>query len=430
MYAARRSPQRQRGSVIVMVTVALILMLALAGLIVDMGRMFIIKSELQNATDACALAAARELTCDPSAVGGTCPASFLQAAQDAGILVGNRNLVNLQSSDAALGPDDIRFSAVLSSGGSDSIYQSIAGGADPDSRYVMCTLPQSGILMTFMRLLGIGPQTVQAQAVATLAPSVTSCAVPLGLCAASPSASADFGFSPGQWYGGRFGAGSGQTGSYDWIDFSPPNGGSSELDASLAGAGECNLPPTGTPVGEAGVDNNLAKSWNTRFGEYKGSFTASANPPDPTGIAYTGPGTAGASIVTWPSGANAYSGAQQTASDGSTTQNLLNSRIAALPYQSTNPMGLNGYSGTASQFLAAAANRRVVVSPVVDCNAWASSQTVPVLGYACVLMLHPIGGPNDVEIEFEGLADTPGNPCATSGLPGGSIGPMVPSLVQ
>jgi hypothetical protein len=56
---------------------------------------------------------------------------------------------------------------------------------------------------------------------------------------------------------------------------------------------------------------------------------------------------------------------------------------------------------------------------------------VPLEGYACVLLLHPIGSPGDVvRMEYVGQANDPASPCASSGLAGGTIGPLVPVLVQ
>jgi len=58
---------------------------------------------------------------------------------------------------------------------------------------------------------------------------------------------------------------------------------------------------------------------------------------------------------------------------------------------------------------------------------------VPVLGYACVLMLHPVVNDSDeIWLEYRGRSDDPNSPCSTQGAVGGpgSIGPMVPALVQ
>lgn len=438
---------RQGGSVIVLVALAIVVMLGMVGLIVDLGHMFVIKTELQNAADACALAAARELTCNPASA-GTCPSSVLSAAQNAGITVGQRNLVDYQSQNVTITPDDVRFSTVLSgAGGDDSVYRSIAAGADPNSRYVMCTIPRSGIAMSFMQVLGFGAQTVSALAVATLAPSITSCAIPIGLCqqGANPSASNDFGMTVGHWYGGLYGSGSGGTGSYNWINFNPQGPtsgchgtGAAVLSCLLSGRGQCSLPAIGTQVGAQGVDQSVSTAWNSRFGVYK---NGSGNPqlataiPDRSGISYTSASSPGAAAVTWPSGVDAYGG---TAGAGSTTDNLVTARSKNETYQyASDPMKLGpSYTNrptTSAQLQAdGSVTRRVAISPIVNCAALAGSnpQTVPVLGYGCVLMLHPITSPSGVEIEFLGLANTPGNACATSGLPGGSAGPQVPTLVQ
>jgi hypothetical protein len=54
-----------------------------------------------------------------------------------------------------------------------------------------------------------------------------------------------------------------------------------------------------------------------------------------------------------------------------------------------------------------------------------------VTDYVCMFMLHPLSGPNDpAQLEYRGLAGIPDTPCATSGLPGGSAGPLVPVLVR
>ncbi len=441
----RSAAQRQAGSVIVLVALALAVMLGIAGLVVDLGHMFVIKAELQNAADACALAAARELNCDPGSA-GTCPGTVLAAAQAAGIAVGQRNRVDFQSGAVSIAPDDVRFSTVLSGANNDdSVYLSIAQGASPNARYVMCTIPQDNIAMTLMRVFGFERETVAATAVATLAPSQTSCAIPLGLCEASPGAAPGYGMQVGKWYGGLFSPGSKVTGSYDWINFNPQgktpgcNGtGAQVLSCQLEGAGQCSLPAPGSKVGAQGVDQSVSTAWNSRFGLYK---NGAGNPqlgnaaPDLSGLAFTSASTAGAAAVTWPAGANAYAGA---AGGGSATDNFVTARSKYETYQyAGDPMALgakytNHPTSGAQLRSYGSATRRVAVAPLVNCNSLGGSnpQTVPIDGYACVLMLHPISGPDGVEIEFLGLANAPGNACATSGLPGGSAGPLVPTLVQ
>ena len=58
-------PQRQRGVAIVIVTIGMVAMLAMAGLALDMGDVYMNKTRLQNGLDAAALSAAKELVIHP-----------------------------------------------------------------------------------------------------------------------------------------------------------------------------------------------------------------------------------------------------------------------------------------------------------------------------------------------------------------------------
>jgi len=384
-------------------------LLGFLGVVLDLGRILVVRTELQNAADACALAAAYELDGNASA---------LTRAENAGIAIGTRNSMVFQSTPVSVTAADISFSPMLSgAGGSNAVYVTQAGGAtSATAKYAMCTLTRAGLPMTLMALLGAGAKTVSAQAVATMAPSQSSCAIPLGVCAAASGPS--FGLAPGQWISGRFDAGGGLTGSFNWIDFTPPSGGQSELAALMTGQGSCAI-QTGQNVGQTGVMGNAAaKAWNSRFGLYQGGGGnpgISTAPPDFTGYAYTD--------TSWPAQANAL------------PDFLDVERVAHNTYQGNAATGLSlsgAYSAaTPAQLAASGASRRLSVAPIIDCSGFGSSQTVPIIGYACVLMLHPIGSPSDiVRMEYVGRADTPGSPCLTSGLAGGSFGPKVPVLVQ
>lgn len=428
----------QCGGVAIITAIALPVLLGFAGLALDLGHMYIQKTELQNATDACALAASRELTCDPAA--GACPATYLTAATNSGLTAARRNKVDFQAnaiSDSQITANDVKFSTVFAP---NSSYRSIANGASPASKYVMCTAQQSGIVPWFMAVLGIGNQTVAAQAVATLAPAQTNCAIPLGVCMSSTGTPANpyAGLNTGDWMTSKLN--SSATGSFDWIDFSPGpggGGGANELAATLKGTGQCSLPPVGpatcpqggTPppgcVGEQGNKNSLGKAWNTRFGLYKGSDSISNAPPDYTGYAYT--------PTSWPSKSGAFNNFQTarasfTAFQGESAAGLSNN-------------ALNGYSTASSTMLSTSgADRRLAVAPIVNCASWLTPnpQYVSILGYACVLILHPMtsdngpSGTDEVFIEYRGKSTDPASPCATSGSVGGpgSVGPLVPSLVQ
>lgn len=414
------SATHQKGAIAIIVAISLAALVGFVGLALDVGHLFITKTELQDAADACALAASKELTCDTAA--GPCAASYLANGENAGIAVAARNRVGFQGTPITIAPADVRFSTTFAP---NSNYLPRTGGADLASRYVMCIARRNGIAPWFMQVVGAGSNNVDAVAVATLAPSQSNCAMPIGLCKlpAGSAANPFAGMAIGQWFTSKLTQSA--TGSFDWVDFSPPQGGANELADIIKGPGQCNLPPAGSPVGEQGNITSLGKSWNTRFGLYKGSETIATAPPDYTGYAYT--------PTTWPEKFNAYAGTSATGHP-----NYLSSNVQRLPYQGNVP---GGYSNsTQSQLAASGTNRRITLLPVVDCTSWAGSnpQTVPVLAYACVLLLHTMSkdngpsGNDEVWLEFRGASTDLSSPCSTVGSVGGpgSVGPMVPALVQ
>jgi Flp pilus assembly protein TadG len=423
-----RFPRRcsyETGSVAIVVGLLIAVLVGFAGLAVDLGHLYVTKTELQDAADACALAAARELTCDPSA--GACTSTYLDKAEKAGIAVAARNKVDFQGLAVTIDPSDVRFSTSLSP---NSAYLS-SGSANPASRYAMCIAHRTGIATWFMQVLGAGSQSVQAFAVATLAHSQTACALPIGMCTLPSATPSDpfAGMTVGQWITSKLS--SSATGSFDWIDFTPPGGGANELANIIKGTGACGVPATGQQVGEQGNMTSLGAAWNTRFGLYKGSNTLANAPPDHTGYAYT--------PTNWPTKFDAYGGTSSTGA-----LNYLSASAQHQPYQGNALSGLNinnSYqNSTTSDLTAYGANRRLATVPVVDCSNWVASnpQTVSVLAYACVLMLHPMtndngpAGGQEVWLEYRGRSDDPSSPCATQGSVGGpgSVGPLVPALVQ
>jgi hypothetical protein len=406
--------KRQRGAVAIIAALSLPVLIGFAGLALDGGHLYIEKTELQNASDACALAASRELTCDPSA--GPCAASYLINAENSGRTVAARNKVNFQSAAIDIAPADIKFSTTFTP---ESNYLSRAAGADPASKYVMCSAQQTGIVPWFMQVLGVGDSTVTAHAVATLSPAQANCAIPIGLCKLPAGTPSDpfAGMVIGQWMTSKLSASA--TGSFGWIDFTPSSGGANELANMLTGTGACGVPPPPTLVGKQGNITSLDKAWNTRFGLYKGGDSISTAAPDYTGYAYT--------PASWSSQSNAYAGTSGA------TPNFQTARAQHLIYQGVVPNG--SQNSTIGQLTTFGADRRLATVPVVDCASWAGTnpQTVPILGYARALMLHQMDKEDDeVWIEYRGKSSDPASPCATSGSVGGpgSVGPLVPALVQ
>lgn len=421
-----RSARRgQRGAVAIILGITLAVLIGFAGLAIDLGRFFVIKTELQNAMDACALAASTQLrpgqndpnTLDRAIAYGRV---FTTGGVSVNPLDGNiaaiQNRINFQQQVVTVSADNIRFAEALA-----GPYVSQASADANTAAFVQCSLPLDDIPIFFMRLLNplLTTQTVSARAVATLAPSASACGIPLAACKVpGTTAASNFGLSVGEWLVPPSGPGSSYgTGNFGWIDFTPPAGGASELADLLSGPGQCST-SIGATVGQSGLIASLYTHWNSRFGLYR---SGAGNPqladasPDFTGYGYN--------LSNWPSGSNAYAGIQAGA---------VNYRTAVAnnnPYQVLPP---NPYDRlTTAQHAAQGRFRRVAVAPVVDCSVWNAGGANPVIeGWACILMLDPLlGSSADPTIEFLGLSTDVGSPCATNGEPG-TFGPLVPQLVQ
>lgn len=414
--------RRQRGAVAIIFGLTVAVLIGFAGLAIDLGRFFVIKSELQNAMDACALAASTQLRPEQDN-----PNALTRAvAYGSVFLTGGdaiRNKANFQG-DGVLKVADliIEFSNTL--GG---VYRTIAGGADyKTAAYVKCTYPLAGLPILFMKVLNplLNTQTVSAMAVATLAPSSSACAIPVGVCKVKDTdanSSPPFGLTPGMWLTNPDGPKSQYgTGNFGWIDFTPPSGGTPELAALLKGEGWCSA-ALDMPVSEAGKKVSLTDEWNSRFGSYRsGGPTDAEAPADVTGYSYD--------ASSWPPGENAYSGAS-----GGAAKNYTTASGDYEPLQYSPPPPYTAY--TSAQHREGQLSRRVTVAPVVDCTVWnvPPGNAMPKIeGWACVLMLAQTFDPTNPKygLEYLGLSTDPaGTPCATGGE-GGSFGPLVPLLVQ
>jgi Flp pilus assembly protein TadG len=419
---AMSSRREQLGSVAIVVGLSATVLFGFAGVALDMGRLYVNKSELQTAADACALAAAAELTCDSSVPGG-CPASFLENAEAAGIFLAGRSLRDFQLNPVVIPPADVKFSTALAP---NSDYLSRADGASTASRYAMCTARSNGLVPWFMSLLGAGPQAVTATAVATRAPSQSICpTAPVGLCSSAPAPG--YGFTIGQWIVSDFtsnGNNDNVDGDFRWVDFTPNAGGNSEIrDQIASGGGVCNV-RIGDDIGQPGQQQGAKSAWNTRFGLYPNganAYTPQTAPPDRTGYAYPNKAP-GAPVI--PIGTSAY--ADYRARQGNHTSFI------------NNEYGVSGAGGnipgnpiTSAQLVQYGTDNRINAVPIIDC---AAGNTVPIRDFACVLMLNPMsnGATGKIYLEYRGLASAPGSPCRTGGYAGGpaSTGPQVPTLVQ
>jgi len=429
---------RQQGAVAIIVALCMVVLVGFAGLALDGGHLYVTKTELQNAADACALAASYELTGSPIEEGN------FERAINAGSTVGTQNRVDFQGGSIVPADIDVEFASSLS-----GPWSSSGSGS---SKYVRCTIVQDEIAPWFMQVLGFGNQTVRAFATATLAPSQSNCAIPMGLCT-NGGTPPDYGYVKGQWYSMNFDeSGSSVTGNFRWVDFDPssettgcPGGGAQELACLFEKGGECSLPPQGpltcsgaSPgnpisgcIGQTGSANSLQKAFNARFGICQGGNCTNdelrMSPPDFTGFAYN--------ASTWqnPPPQNAYAGTYAG------TLNFSSARTSdQASYRQVQEAEVPSGAKRASfdQMKQFGADRRLVTVPLVECLPdFDKGQQAPIRGYACVLLLEPykkVGSNVIVSAEYLGRSNEPGSPCATSGAVGNSTsaGPLVPALVQ
>lgn len=417
---SNRLPRKEKGAVAVIVALSLVGLIGFVGLALDLGKLYVAKTELQNSADACALAAARELT--------GANTNQLVLAEAAGITTGERHDVLFQDEQVII--SSVTFSETLAG----SYQGAFSGPGATDLRFARCEASRAGIVNWFIQVLNllpgvdIGDQTVAASAVATLSPSqITSCAIPVGICSSDVPPSTPV----GTWLesvigppaGGQANETGNLTGNFMWVDFTPPGGGANELAGHLTGPGVCNLPAVGSEVGQAGVISSLANDWNSRFGIYQGNVQAGESVPDYSGYAYTDAATS------WPSKFNAFADFQIKRANND-------------PYQGNTETELkvNGTIADKTYLQANGEDRRLATAAVVDCDGLESGTTSAVEAWACVLMLHPINnsqggsgtGSTRMYLEYLGRSNQQNSPCATNGVPSGpnAAGPMVPALVR
>lgn len=432
MHRTIQCRESQSGAVAIVVGVSLAVLIGFAGLALDLGRLYINKTELQNAVDACALAAAVELNCD-SKVKGSCTAAKISKAENAGLFASSRNFSDFQKTSVTAENNslEVTFSTEFASG-----YAS-SGDADLESKYAKCTAKSRGLIPWFMGVLGINKENVVgASAVATLGPGQSFCAmVPMGVCAKAGSSKPNFGYEPGNWIMSDFTQAPGKDdfsldGEMRWVDFSPSAGGVPEISEQLAGDKPVCDMRINDDVREDGTKRGTKEAYNTRFGLYPNQnnnpkYKPSTSPPDMSGYAY--PNMApGAPVINAPGVGKpvAYPDyLSRQKNDSLFIEDEYDACFGAEKEKGACPVKVDPkYQSNAN-----GTSRRVVSVPIVDCDA---GKPVPIKGMACVLMLNPMSNGANGKVYFEYLGSAGSQPeCASSGLPGGG-GPMVPVLVQ
>jgi hypothetical protein len=104
----KRHVERQRGAILVMTVLFLVILLGFAALALDLGRLYVLRTEMQNAADASALAAAAELDGDANARSDAVLAAK-QLLSHRGRFATETELLSILKDDPSANPEDNAF---------------------------------------------------------------------------------------------------------------------------------------------------------------------------------------------------------------------------------------------------------------------------------------------------------------------------------
>ena len=164
----RSDQHKKRGAVVVYVAISMTVIMGMAALAVDVGRLYVAQSELQRAADAAAMAAAGELS-DLTTTG-----DMLQRTTDAANQIALLNPVAGHDVGVSAGSGVELGSALVDPVSGVTTFQ--PGAADVATNAVRVTLrrtadsPAGAIQMTFGRFLGLEQRGLEARAAAVLIP--------------------------------------------------------------------------------------------------------------------------------------------------------------------------------------------------------------------------------------------------------------------
>jgi len=405
MPCAIRNPRRQRGVALVIVVIALLAVLAMAGLALDASHMGYNKARLQSAVDAAALSAAKVLDETDNAPDAAAAARATFDANAAAFpellrAVGQGLGLTVQFSSAA-----IPFNA----------------GTTP-SRFVRVIVTDFTTDASLTRVLGVMRLPVRASAVAGPSPAVVyACnVVPMAVCGDAKAAAPYFGYTPGRVQTLRATsnstAGTG-TGNFLLLSFTGP--GANDLRQTLAGGYDGCVTRNDTVAVKPGQSTGpTTQGINTRFNQYSGGGVDAARyPPDV--------------VIKAPSPALTFDSKTSLIKQGGKTITFSNqldvnfasyeSDIVAKRYDLPPRPSGNGVF-----------RRRELALPIVNCTGADSGRTsLPVLGLGCFFMLQPAtSGSSEARVfgEFISDCDAGGRPGSTP--PGTTVGPHLIQLYR
>lgn len=380
MIAQYCSRQRQRGTIAALTAIGMLAILAMAGLALDMSHAFLNKTRLQNAADAAALAAAKELddTGSTALADQTANTVFMANAAAAG---------NGEVNDA------VANGMTITTGYSDTLYPFVAGGAAP--RYVRVSTSRMELDAWFIGVLGLNNKEVDASAVAGPSPTLDQvCNVaPIMVCG-EPDTDPDDNLFHGYEFGEvevlKTSSGTGNSwevgpGNFQLIRLEDSQGGA-DIRENLAGTYDaCLATSEDIPTEPGNTIGPVYQGLNTRLGIYSGPLSNAQDvyPPDLVTTENTVAVTAGMDPESLSYNYDAYQGA-----------------MAASNYNYPN-IGVSG--------------RRILRVPIGQCTGTTNGQgDVELLNFGCFFLLQAVGHQgNDAEMYGQFVEG-----CSAQGFPG------------
>lgn len=401
-----RMRRHERGIVAVVVAIALLVLLLMAGFAIDIGHLALNKSRLQSTVDAAALAAAKVLddTGSTEAADTAARATFdLNAAE-------HKELRDVLSG----GDVTVQFSNTLNP---------FAPGTSPPE-YVRVIARDFSMWTSFTVLIGLDEMNTRASAVAgPSAPIIHPCDLfPVAVCAdmtkgrpfwgyvpygeagntvtilklASPSAGATFG--PGNFQLIRLGG-----------------TGANVVRENMAGGAACVTADSMTTVDPqpGNVIGAVAQGINTRFGQYVGALGRGRSQYPPDVNTRPSPDTP----LTSPDGTTVMYRGVQISGIGDVGYSRVHYLADVDAGNWTDPPPDPHGGGGDGRF-----DRRLITIPIVDCTnpVGGTSGTLPVVGFGEFFLLQPVvhGGGNQgwIFAQFLGEGEVTGAPGPTGGI--------------
>jgi Putative Flp pilus-assembly TadE/G-like len=387
-------PRRtQQGITLVTIVIAMVALIAVAGLAIDLGHTVLGKSRLQATVDAAALSAAKVLDTTGSTAQATTAANSVFAL----------NAAQYPELWAAYGSvsKTIEFSNTVAP---------FSPGTIPPL-YVRVKASGFSIAATLTKVVGMTTFSVPADAVAGRSPAIgTACNIaPMMVCG---NTGPGFGYSVGQITVLKLSSGSSgaSIGPGNYRLLSLGGNGANIVRQNLAGSySSCATVNDTVPTQPGNQAGPVAQGLNTRFNEYSGgSVDSTTYPPDV--ITYQPSGSnrlvcqdsSCTTIGTGPGGTTAITNASQYSAYS--YEGMYQPRLRSGSYDVAPPPNGNGV-----------VNRRVLPVPVGDCSGVAQGRSdLPVLGLMCVFLLQDVDqSGNGGQVFGEILSN-----CQVNGVPG------------